>query len=269
MASTKPAAKAPAKPARTPSTVAAKRTPPAAPTPAVATPLPRMPPAPPAAPAPAWQAAPPAAPVAPRPVAGLGKALVILVALAVAFGVLNTALMLATDLSLGGMAGLGFLGMLATVPTIVVFCVWLYRVLANARDRYPAAGIRAGWAVGSFFIPVVQLFVPYLEVRRAWTADTRRGEGLLATWFFAWALGQVVGIVAAIVGFTALFGVLLDSGAEPGTPAYEEAQAEAQDAQLDAQRPFTPVTTLLQLVAGVALILVARHWSTWQDPPAS
>lgn len=268
---------APRKSSSTPRKAAARKV--AAPAPApprrvTATALPPKPTPPAAGPVLGWVPAPAQATAAqplvrPRPVAGLGRALVLLLAASLTFGLLNLILLLAVRPSLGVLVALGAVSALVSIPTIIVFCIWLHHILANAKARYPEAGIQPGWAVGSFFIPFVQLVAPYLAIRPAWRADLRKGEGLLATWFVAWSLGIVVAMVVAIVGAVANAGVLLDTDARPGTDAYAEAQDEAREAQFDAQRPLQPVAFLLQAVAGVALMLVARQWSSWQDPPAS
>jgi hypothetical protein len=67
------------------------------------------------------------------------------------------------------------LSLLATfliiVPLAVAFLVWLHRVVRNV----PALGnpkskvdYSPGWAVGSFFVPFVNLVVPYKAVREVW-----------------------------------------------------------------------------------------------------
>ena len=57
------------------------------------------------------------------------------------------------------------------IATIVVFLMWLYR----AHENIAAFGVpkhqmqhSSGWAVGSFFIPIVSLFIPYRAIKEVW-----------------------------------------------------------------------------------------------------
>jgi len=88
------------------------------------------------------------------------------------------------------------------VALVVAFLVWLHRVVKNL----PALGnpksrieYTPGWAVGSFFIPFANLFMPYRAVREAWDKSNplvRTAEGLtfapltpsrlLAGWWACW-----------------------------------------------------------------------------------
>lgn len=61
--------------------------------------------------------------------------------------------------------------LLVFVPTVVIFCVWMYRAhknlvaLGNPRQHLEHP---PGWAVGSFFVPIINLFVPYRAAREIW-----------------------------------------------------------------------------------------------------
>jgi hypothetical protein len=67
--------------------------------------------------------------------------------------------------------GVGLLQFVTYVATVVVFLMWLYR----AYENLPAFGhwrssikFSSGWAVGSFFVPILNLVVPYQAVRELW-----------------------------------------------------------------------------------------------------
>lgn len=60
---------------------------------------------------------------------------------------------------------------LVLVPLAVAFLVWLHRVVRNVPALgNPKSGVEysPGWAVGSFFVPLVSLVVPYKAVREVW-----------------------------------------------------------------------------------------------------
>ncbi|MGZ5436585.1 MAG: DUF4328 domain-containing protein [Pyrinomonadaceae bacterium] len=73
-----------------------------------------------------------------------------------------------------GCLALAFTGVLglATVAvyiaTVVVFLMWLYRVSNNVAAFGATTQHSSGWAVGSFFVPIINLFVPYQAVRDIW-----------------------------------------------------------------------------------------------------
>lgn len=204
-----------------------------------------------------------------RPVRGLAVALTALIVVDLVFTALSTVLSL-QDLSMATIFLIGSLGFAVSVPTIIVFCLWLHRVLGNARVAAPQAGIHPGWAVGSFFVPFVQLLAPYFEVRRAWDADTGRPGTLVAVWFFAWSLGLIVSLTLVVGSGVSVAFDMLSIDAEPGSQEYEAAQDDASQEARDRQRPYLIPSTLLHATAGVALILLARKWSALQEsPPAS
>lgn len=70
--------------------------------------------------------------------------------------------------------GLIGLAQIATyIATVVVFLMWLHRTTKNL----PALGageleISPGWAVGSWFVPFLNLVRPYQAVRDAWKASS-------------------------------------------------------------------------------------------------
>lgn len=223
-----------------------------------------------AAPRPEWTPAAPAAPaVAPpwpaqRPTADLARALTWLIVATLAYGAVNFVILLTVEFRFSLIMLLGMASFLLSVPTIIVFCMWLHRTLSNARDRAPLAGIHPGWAVGSFFVPFVQLVVPLLEVRRAWVADTGRPGTLVVVWLVAWSLLTLTGFVTGIASAVDSVQQALDDDQA------DETVQERQEAAVRAQRPYQGMSLALNIVAGVALILVARQWTALQGgAPAS
>src|SRR5919199_877495 len=67
--------------------------------------------------------------------------------------------------------GLGLIYIFVFVTTVVLFCMWLHRAYRNLPalgNPKPALKHSPGWAVGSFFVPVMNLFVPFRAVRETW-----------------------------------------------------------------------------------------------------
>jgi len=80
--------------------------------------------------------------------------------------------------------------------TSVLALKWIHRANFNAR-QLGAEGMRftPGWAVGSFFIPVVNLWKPYQAMKEIWKASSSPSNwqgapsgALLGIWWFLWIL---------------------------------------------------------------------------------
>lgn len=84
------------------------------------------------------------------------------------------------------------------IALVTLFSVWVYRVNSNAR-ALGAQGMRFSprWAVGWFFVPIMNFFRPYQVVREVWKAsdpkvltqwDQKKTPVLLKAWWAAWLL---------------------------------------------------------------------------------
>jgi len=102
------------------------------------------------------------------------------------------------------LVGVGLLQLVVYLTTVVLFCCWIYRANANAR----ALGARGmentpGWAVGWWFIPILNLWKPFVATREVFFAsnpdrgptDWKRGStpAFLGLWWAAWLGSGVVG----------------------------------------------------------------------------
>jgi len=90
------------------------------------------------------------------------------------------------------------------IATAIPFGMWIYRANKNAR-ALGAVGMKssAGWAVGSYFVPFVNLFAPFLAMREIWRASANPGNPesapstpLLGWWWFFWLANGISGWVA-------------------------------------------------------------------------
>ena len=79
----------------------------------------------------------------------------------------------------------GVLGLTAIaiyLATVVVFLMWLYRVSNNLAAFGEPRQTSAGWAVGSFFVPFANLFIPYQAIKEIWRkSDPAAADSLLYT----------------------------------------------------------------------------------------
>lgn len=99
--------------------------------------------------------------------------------------------------------GFGLLQILLYLATVVVFLMWLYRAYGNLPvfgNPVSSLSYSPGWAVGSFFVPFVNLVVPYRAVRELWQKSERFGITLSSQsppaffplWWGFWIVANVV-----------------------------------------------------------------------------
>ncbi|WP_371680074.1 DUF4328 domain-containing protein [Streptomyces sp. NBC_01276] len=103
----------------------------------------------------------------------------------------------------------GFQG-LTLLATAVVFVIWFHRVRTNGGIFNPGAFTRsAGWAVGAWFIPFGNLFLPYRVAAQTWAASVQLGpDGSfrrvstvpLTSWWILWVLSRVLDTTATLLG---------------------------------------------------------------------
>ena len=99
------------------------------------------------------------------------------------------------------------------IVTAVVFCVWVHQAQVNAR-ALGATGMKVtpGWAVGSFFVPLVNLVMPFFAMVDLWKASEPGPEAvepgsraalsaspLLGAWWLTWLLGGGIGSAASMM----------------------------------------------------------------------
>jgi len=95
---------------------------------------------------------------------------------------------------------LTILNLLYYVATAIVFGRWILL----AHRNLPALGVRTievtpGWAVGWFFVPIVNLWMPYQAMRFLWRAshsatrpDIQDSGWALQTWWTLWIVNWIV-----------------------------------------------------------------------------
>lgn len=82
-----------------------------------------------------------------------------------------------------GTVGIGYA--LVYFATMIVAGIWIYRAAFNAWSA-GADEVRPGWAVGWYFIPIMNFFKPYQEMKKVWSVTL--GDDLPG--FFGWWWGM-------------------------------------------------------------------------------
>jgi hypothetical protein len=118
----------------------------------------------------------------------------------------------------------GSLQVVILLATAVVFIVWFHRVRVNGEIMRPDAFSQTrGWAIGGWFVPIGNLFLPYRTAREIWTASTRFApDGSLRVvsaapvnaWWAVWVLSALSDrLFSALYGRAETPGALRDASA--------------------------------------------------------
>jgi hypothetical protein len=73
--------------------------------------------------------------------------------------------------------------------TIIVVLVWIHGAFLALRGR---TSFSPGMAVGGWFIPIANLFLPALILRDAWRASVGNGGGIAFLWMIAWWISTAI-----------------------------------------------------------------------------
>lgn len=110
----------------------------------------------------------------------------------------------AADVSDQRQAAIGLLSSAIFVVSGFLILKWVYRANSNAR-RLGATHLRftPGWAVGWYFIPLLNLVRPYQAMKEIWRASsnpvnwkTEPVSSLLRWWWFFWIVFSFLGIAS-------------------------------------------------------------------------
>jgi hypothetical protein len=77
-------------------------------------------------------------------------------------------------------AVLGIATVAVYIATAIAFLMWLYRSSNNVAAFGKRTQHSSGWAVGSFFVPIMNLFVPYQATKDIWTKSGPAEAGTLS-----------------------------------------------------------------------------------------
>lgn len=153
-------------------------------------------------------------------------------------------------------AAAGLLQTLGLLATAAVFIVWFHRVRVNAEVFSQAAFSKGrGWAIGAWFVPIGNLWLPRRIAAEIWGASTQSAPdgswrqvsyAPLNAWWAVWVGSLLVGRVAANL--------------------YKE--ADEADAVQQAAGVMI-VSDLLDIAAAVLAILFVRKLSNMQHVKAT
>jgi hypothetical protein len=85
------------------------------------------------------------------------------------------------------------------VVTAAFFITWLYVQYRRLHSSSAHARLAPGWAIGGWFVPIVNLVLPYLVVADVWKATGGRrsgGRALVACWWASYLLSGVLALSA-------------------------------------------------------------------------
>jgi hypothetical protein len=121
----------------------------------------------------------------------------------------------------------GLVQIVTLLATAVVFIVWFHRARVNAEVFAPHAFTKGrGWAIGAWFVPIGNLFLPRRIVREIWDASAQAApdgswrqvsQVPLSLWWSLWIASTVFGRIAGSVHSSAedadaSLGSMADSG---------------------------------------------------------
>lgn len=90
----------------------------------------------------------------------------------------------------------------------VIYLVWVYR--ANQNSHYFGARemkFSPGWAVGCYFVPVLNLWMPFISMKEIWKTSKNpaawqsQGFGDVLHWWWLFTIGMIIASIMIIVTF--------------------------------------------------------------------
>ncbi|WP_399082288.1 DUF4328 domain-containing protein [Streptomyces sp. BBFR2] len=129
-----------------------------------------------------------------------------------------------------------------------VFLVWLWRARCNTElwSSRTAHRRARGWAIGGWFTPVANLWIPYHVVTDVWRASAERRpapRGPVTAWWAAYVVGQAL---------------------NRSLGQYYLAK-KITEPVLRSAAVLSTVSLALDVAAGVLLILILTRITTWQN----
>jgi hypothetical protein len=107
--------------------------------------------------------------------------------------------------SYGGSTSISAVGNLTSLPTLVVgvlFVIWFHQAATTAARLGRPARRSPGWAVGGWFIPIGNLFLPYQSARDFFRPGRDADRRRVLRWWLLYLLAGVATLpLSVIVGF--------------------------------------------------------------------
>ncbi|MGY0060910.1 DUF4328 domain-containing protein [Streptomyces sp. LZ34] len=155
------------------------------------------------------------------------------------------------------------------VAIVIVWAIWFRRLRLNAEVFAPGQHrFGSGWAAGSWFTPVVNLWFPKQIANDIWRASSPQGphnvrRGLLNGWWVTWIAGFVANFVGTIRYNTLRNKVESDSY----NPSLSEAKSDIED--LHGILALDMFAVLVFIAAAILALLLVRQITAMQEQRAS
>ncbi len=139
----------------------------------------------------------------------------------------------------------GVLAVLVFIPTAALFLTWIHRAGSNLQPLGThGQRFSPGWAVGWWFIPIMNFLRPYQALAEIWRSTGGWPVAPVTWWWILWLAANSVGIFSLVYE-----GTLFDPDAIPS----------AVYLRLDI------IANALMVCAGVLAILIVRRTTSRQD----
>lgn len=115
---------------------------------------------------------------------------------------------------------IAILYIIVSVISVITFLRWFYRAYDNLKIATKNTTYSSGWAIGFWFIPIVNLFMPYLVMKDLYVKTDRKllHENILyrhrlktnyiGWWWALWIIAWWIGKITLRVGWNAESGVI-------------------------------------------------------------
>lgn len=134
--------------------------------------------------------------------------------------------------NLGAVALIGLLGLLSgaiSIGTIIVYLLWTHQAAKNVRAfGQQMLEFTPGWAVGWWFIPIANYWLPYKALREIWKASDPETVGASSNGGTAWSsrpvgslfpLWWITYLINGFIGAGAAIKQVMQSLENPGKPS--------------------------------------------------
>lgn len=150
---------------------------------------------------------------------------------------------------------IGDVALLALLATVVVCLFWMYRAYANLKMMgSKETAITPGWAVGYWFVPLVNLYRPYKTMQELWSRS---------------ATANAAGAVAAAPSLIGLWWLCYVGAGVVGRAAGVMASDAIQVSDLQQSTVFLIVSDALLVLAGITFIMLVRQIDAAQQKSAA
>lgn len=101
---------------------------------------------------------------------------------------------------------LSAMNVLTFLGCVIVFCIWTYRAMKNLHEMgSPEVDMSPGWAVGSYFVPIISYLVPFIGFQEIWRGTHKAtGDGIgpnaaVGLWWATWVIGLIASSISSAV----------------------------------------------------------------------